>query len=85
METKTKEYYKLIAMRVPPSDRWSLNSDKDTIYNSLTEVLEAYFKETKESCDFKLSPLKGMLYSITETEEEIIPEPPKKFNIYGDY
>ena len=72
----------LIAKRVPPGDRYSLLNE-DKVYTSLTETLEAYFKKSGTGCDFRLSPLKGELYMIST--EEITPEPPKKFNIYGDY
>lgn len=76
------EVYKLIAQRVPPGDRWQL-LDEEKIYSSLTETLEAYFAKVQKAYDFKLSPLKGEIYIITN--EMVIPEPPKKFNIYGDY
>jgi hypothetical protein len=74
----------LIAQRVPPGDRWSLvdGSTKD-VHNSLTETLEAYFAKVQKAYDFKLSPLKGEIYIITN--ETVASEPPKKFNIYGDY
>ena len=80
-----KEVYKLIAKRTPPSDRWRLVDDgpESKIYLSLTETLEAYYQNTQLRVDFKLSPLKGELYIITN--ETVAPEPPKKFNIYGDY
>lgn len=80
-----KEVYKLIATRVPPSDRWRLVDDgpESKIYLSLTETLEAYFAKVQKTYDFKLSPLKGEIYIITN--ETVQPEPPKKFNIYGDY
>ena len=77
-----KEVYKLIAKRVPPGDRWQL-LDEEKIYSSLTETLEAYFAKVQKAYDFKLSPLKGEIHIITN--EMVIPEPPKKFNIYGDY
>jgi hypothetical protein len=76
------EVYKLIAQRVPPGDRWQL-LDEEKIYSSLTETLEAYFAKVQKAYDFKLSPLKGEIYIITN--KMVIPEPPKKFNIYGDY
>jgi hypothetical protein len=76
------EVYKLIAQRVPPGDRWQL-LDEEKVYSSLTETLEAHFAKVQKAYDFKLSPLKGEIYIITN--EMIIPEPPKKFNIYGDY
>ena len=84
MAKQTKEINVLIAQRVPPGDRWSLINE-DTVHKSLTETLEAYFQKTKEPCEFRLAPLKGELYMITTKEETIKVEPPKKFNIYGDY
>lgn len=74
----------LIAKRVPPGDRWQLLNGDDTVYNSLTETLEAFYqKSVSKPQAFRLEPLKGELYMITT--EETAPPPPKKFNIYGDY
>ena len=79
-----QETYTLIATRVPPGDRWLLSDDsKRVVHPSLTDALEAYYQKTQQPCDFKLAPLKGELYMITT--EELAPEPPKRFNIYGDY
>ena len=84
MAKQIKEVNILIAQRVPPGDRWSLINE-DIIHKSLTETLEAHFQKTKEPCEFRLAPLKGELYMITTKEETVKVEPPKKFNIYGDY
>ena len=84
MENKIEEFYEVIANRVPPGDRWTLVGSK-TIHNSITEALEAWFAKTGEKAEFKLAPLAGKLYVIRTEEVEIKPEPPKKFNIYGDY
>lgn len=74
----------LIARRVPPGDRWTLVDDAtNTVHNSLTETLEAYFQKVQKPYEFRLAPLKGELYIITT--EEVAPPPPKRFNIYGDY
>lgn len=81
METKEKTV--LIANRMPPGDRWQLVDDTTgTIHLSLTETLEAFFQKVQTPYEFRLAPLKGKLYIITN--EEIKPEPPKKFDIYGD-
>jgi len=40
--------------------------------------------ETKQKCEYRLAPMDSKLYVIKSVEEEIIPEPPKAFNIYGD-
>lgn len=85
MATKITEHNELIATRVPPGDRWTLVTDsRKIIYPSITEALEAYFKETKVKCEYRLAPLDSKLYAIKVTEEEIIPPAPKGYNIYGD-
>ena len=73
-----------IADRVPPGDRWQLDGDP-FIHKTLTDTLEAYFQKTGEPCEYRLAPLKGKLYAITTEEVEVKPEPPKRYNIYGDY
>ena len=84
METSKKEFYELIANRVPPGDRWALVGENE-IHNSLTEVLEAWFGKTGEKVEFKLNPIEGTIHVIRFEEIEIKPIEPKKFNIYGDY
>jgi hypothetical protein len=84
METSKKEFYELIANRVPPGDRWALVGESE-IHNSLTEVLEAWFEKTGEKAEFKLNPIGGKAYVIRTEEVEIKPVTPKKFNMYGDY
>ena len=84
MKTEKQEFLELIATRVPPGDRWTLVSDK-VVHNTLTEALEAWFGKTGEKAEFRLAPLDSKLYVIRTEEVEIKPEPPKKFNIYGDY
>ena len=68
----------------PPGDRWSLEGDQ-VVHKSITEALEAWFAKTGEKAQFRLAPLEGKLYVIRTEEVEIKVEPPKKFNIYGDY
>ena len=85
MATKITEHNELIATRVPPGDRWTLVTDsRKIIYPSITEALEAYFKETKVKCEYRLAPLDSKLYAIKVIEEEIVPPAPKGYNIYGD-
>ena len=82
---KQVEYNHLIAERVVgKGDTWKLVGE-NTEYSSLTDVLEAYFQKTKEKCHFRLEPLNSKLYAIKIELEEIKIEPPKRFNIYGDY
>ena len=85
MNTTTKEVITEIAVRVPPGDRWRLVGDSpNVVYTSITETLEAYFIQTKTNCDYRLSPMQSKLYAIKEVVEEVVPEPPKSYNIYGD-
>jgi hypothetical protein len=86
MATEVKEEVVLIAKRRPPGDQWVLLLDPNHIYPSLTDVLEGYFQEAGQPCDFRLSPIKGELYAIdSKVVEKAPPPPPKKFNMYGDY
>ena len=84
MKVETQEYLELIANRQAPGDRGVLVGSK-VVHNSLTEALEAWFQQAGEKAEFRLAPLDSKLYVIRTEEVEIKPEPPKKFNIYGDY
>ena len=85
METQTVEHNILIAERVKgKGDTWILIGE-DVERPSLTEALEVYFQKTGENVHFRLEPLNSKLYAIKEHEEEVVVEPPKRFNIYGDY
>tara|TARA_R110000744_G_scaffold41819_1_gene94859 strand:- start:310 stop:573 length:264 start_codon:yes stop_codon:yes gene_type:complete len=85
MKTEVIERNEVIATRVPPGDRWTLVDDsKKIIHKSLTDTLEAYLGITTFKGEYRLAPLDGKLYAIKTTEEEIKPEPIKKYNIYGD-
>jgi len=83
MKTEKQEFLEIIATRQAPGDRWVLVGDK-IVHNSLTEALEAWFGKTGEKAEFRLAPLQSKLYVIRTEEIEIKPEPPKKYNIYGD-
>jgi len=84
-EIKTVEFNELIAERVPPGDKWRVVVDeKNIVYPSLMDALEAYFSLTRFTGDFRLSPRNGQLYAIKEKQETILPKPAKKYNIYGD-
>ena len=79
-----QEFLELIANRQAPGDSWVLVGDK-VVHKSLTEALEAWFVKTGQKAEFRLAPLDSKLYVITTEEVEIKPEPPKKYNIYGDF
>ena len=77
------EYNELIATRVPPGDSWTLVGDKSkVIHKSLTDALEAWFEKNQTKAEFRLAPLDSKLYVIQTKNKK--PEPPKRFNIYGD-
>jgi|TARA_R110000782_G_scaffold180662_1_gene271066 hypothetical protein len=79
-----QEFLELIANRQAPGDSWVLVGDK-VVHKSLTEALEAWFAKTGQKAEFRLAPLDSKLYVITTEEVEIKVEPPKKYNIYGDF
>jgi hypothetical protein len=80
VETKT-----LIGVRVPPGDRWKLIEDSSgVVLDSLTEAIERHFFYTKFKGDFRMSPTEGKLYIVESIEQEPVPAPIRKFNIYGE-
>jgi hypothetical protein len=85
MDTFETEINELIATRVAgKGDTWKL-IEGDTEYPSLTETLEAWFQVNQKKVHFRLEPLNSKLFAIFTETEEIKPEPPKRFNIYGDF
>ena len=74
-----------IANRVPPGDQWTLLDDsRKIVHKSITDALEAFHQQTKFKGEYRLAPLNSKLYAIKTSEEEVKPEPVKKYNIYGD-
>ena len=85
MQTEKVEYNELIATRVPPGDQWVLVGDKKKIvHKTITDALESWFDQNQEQVEFRLAPLDSKLYVIRSEEKEIVPEPTKRYNIYGD-
>ena len=85
MQTEKVEYNELIATRVPPGDQWVLVGDKNKIiHKTITDALEAWFDKNQEQVEFRLAPLDSKLYAILKDEEEILHEPVKRYNLYGD-
>jgi len=90
MENRTEivEFPELIAVRVPPGDKWILKDDpNEVIHPSLTDVLEAYFQATEFKGEYKLAPLDSKLYALKTKEEEIIikEEPEKRYGLFGEF
>ena len=87
MEKIITNQYILIARRVPPGDKWRLvaNEPDGPLHKTLTDTLEAYMVKTGFKGEYRLAPLKSELYAISTTEEEIKPEPVKKYSLYGEF
>ena len=86
METVINEHNELIAVRVPPGDRWKLVSDpKKQVHPTLTETLEAFFHKSGFKGEYRLDPIGSRLYAIHTTEEVIKPEEPKMYSLYGEF
>ena len=86
MAKQLEEYNELIAPRVPPGDRWSLVGDaKKEVYESLTDVLEAYLHKSGFAGEYRLDPMNSKLYAIQKTEVEIQPTKPKSYSLYGEF
>ena len=87
MPTQLEEYNELIATRVPPpGDRWTLVGDaKKEVYESITDVLEAYLHKTNFMGEYRLDPVNSKLYAIQTSEVEIIQEKPKTYSLYGEF
>ena len=71
----------LKATRVPPGDRWIIiDDDKEKVYSSLTEVLNAIFVST--GCgEFYMAAKAGEVHI---EDGKVKPEPIKKFSLYGE-
>jgi len=76
------ESLELIATRVAgKGDTWVLVGE-ETECSSLTEALEAYFQNSEiKPMAYRLEPQNSKLFAINQG----VPEPAKRFNIYGDY
>lgn len=82
---KTNEYLHLIAQRVPPGDKWQLEGGT-VIHTGISDTLEAYYqKATGKPKAYRLEPLQGKIYIITDQELEDTKTQQPKQSIYGDY
>ena len=71
----------LKATRVPPGDRWAIIDDeKEKVYSSLTEVLNAIFMKTGIG-EFYMDAKAGEVHTEDGVKKK---EPIKKFSLYGE-
>jgi len=76
---------KQVLKRFPPGDRWTPVDAEQPIFSSLTEGIEWVFQHTKEH-DFVIKAAEGKVFTYQEFKiAEPEPEPPKTFNIYGEF
>jgi len=76
---------KLVLKRFPPGDRWTPVDDKNTIFESLTAGIEWTFQQTQEK-DYVIKAGEGKVYVYHENDiTEPEPEPPKRYNLYGEF
>ena len=85
MELDKEVHIKQVLKRFPPGDRWTPVGADEPIFSSLTEGIEWVFQKTK-SHDFLIKAAEGKVFIYHEQEiAEPEPEPPKRYNLYGEY
>ena len=76
---------KQVLERFPPGDRWTPTDAEQPIFSSLTEGIEWVFQKTQER-DYVIKAAEGKVLIYHEQDiEEPEPEPPKRYNLYGEY
>ena len=76
---------KQVLSRFPPGDRWTPADSAQPVFANLTEGIEWIFQNTQER-DYVIKAGEGKVFIYHEqdiTEPE--PEPPKRYNLYGEY
>jgi|TARA_B100000959_G_C14846553_1_gene568275 hypothetical protein len=69
----------IVAKRVPPGDRWSIEGD-EVVYPSLTDCLNAIYL-LNSSTRFDIDAKSGEIF----TDDGVVkPEPIKKYSLYGE-
>jgi len=69
----------IIAKRVPPGDRWSIEGD-EVVHATLTDCLNAIFI-MNGSTKFDIDAQAGEIFI---DDGKVKPEPIKKFSLYGE-
>ena len=76
---------KQVLKRFPPGDRWTPVNAEQPVVSSLTEGIEWVFQQSKEH-DYVIKAAEGKVFIYHEQEiTEPEPEPPKRYNLYGEY
>ena len=76
---------KQVLKRFPPGDRWTPVGAEQPIFSSLTEGIEWVFQQTQEH-NYVIKGAEGKVFIYHEQDiAEPEPEPPKRYNLYGEY
>ena len=89
--TTVEEINELIAIRVPPGDRWKLintdgQSTSDEVIDGIVEAMSVYMRTRNYYGDYRLAPLDngGRIYIIKKVEVQVEKPPVKKYDLYGE-
>ena len=76
---------KQVLKRFPPGDRWTPIDKEQPVFSSLTEGIEWVFQQTQET-NYVIKAAEGKVFIYHEQDiAEPEPEPPKRYNLYGEY
>ena len=76
---------KQVLRRFPPGDRWTPTDADQPVFSNLTEGIEWVFQSTQER-DYVIKAAEGKVFIYHEHDiAEPEPEPPKRYNLYGEY
>ena len=76
---------KQVLKRFPPGDRWTPVNADQPVFSSLTEGIEWVFQQSQEH-NYVIKAAEGKVFIYHEQEiAEPEPEPPKRYNLYGEY
>ena len=76
---------KPVLKRFPPGDRWTPINAAQPIFANLTEGIEWVFQQTKET-NYVIKAAEGKVFTYQEFDiAEPEPEPPKRYNLYGEF
>jgi hypothetical protein len=74
-----------VLKRFPPGDRWTPIDKEQPVFSSLTEGIEWVFQQTQET-NYVIKAAEGKVFIYHEQDiAEPEPEPPKRYNLYGEF
>ncbi len=89
--TTVEEINELIAIRIPPGDRWKLTYPdgqpvSDEVVDGIIEAMSVYMRTKNYHGDYRLAPLDngGRIYIIKKVEIQVEKPPVKRYDLYGE-